>query len=129
MYNSLKDLVKRDKEIYKLIDSSDRFKLLYNIVNRIEGNKRHTSIHAAGIVISYKPLYEILPIIKNNSDDLYLTEYTMEYLEDYIPLHEYLRTHSNSDIKDVYKKDSEFKLLADMFLNMTTEEKLIFEVS
>ena len=27
----------------------------------------------------------------------------MEYLEDYIPLHEYLRTHSNSDIKDVYK--------------------------
>ena len=79
---SLKELVKRDKEIYKLIDSSDRFKLLYNIVNRIEGNKRHTSIHAAGIVISYKPLYEILPIIKNNSDDLYLTEYTMEYLED-----------------------------------------------
>ena len=32
-------------------------------------------------------------------------------------------------IKEVYKKDSEFKFLADMFLNMTTEEKLIFEVS
>lgn len=29
--------------------------------------------------------------------------FTMEYLEDYIPLHEYLRTNSNSDIKDVYK--------------------------
>lgn len=32
-------------------------------------------------------------------------------------------------IKEVYKRDSEFKLLADMFLNMTAEEKLIFEVS
>ena len=32
-------------------------------------------------------------------------------------------------IKEVYKRDSEFKFLADMFLNMTTEEKLIFEVS
>ena len=32
-------------------------------------------------------------------------------------------------IKEVYKKDSEFKLLADMFLNMSAEEKLIFEVS
>lgn len=79
---SLKELVKRDKEIYKLLDSTDRLKLLYNIVNKVEGLKRHTSIHAAGIVISYKPLNDILPIIKSNNYDLYLTEYTMEYLEE-----------------------------------------------
>ena len=33
-------------------------------MNLIEGNKRHTSIHAAGIVISREPLSDILPIKK-----------------------------------------------------------------
>lgn len=79
---SLKELVNRDRDIYKFIFDSSKNKLLYNIVNKIEGNKRHTSIHAAGIVISYKPLYEVLPIIKSSSEDMYLTEYTMEYLEE-----------------------------------------------
>ena len=77
---TLKELKKSDKEISVLIESDDKLKLLYNIVNLIEGNKRHTSIHAAGIVISYKPLYEVVPIKYN--EEINLTEYTMEYLEE-----------------------------------------------
>ena len=77
---TLKELKKNDKEINVLIESDDKLKLLYNIVNLIEGNKRHTSIHAAGIVISYKPLDEIVPI--KYTDEIGLTEYTMEYLEE-----------------------------------------------
>ena len=63
-----------------LIENDDKLKLLYNIVELIEGNKRHTSIHAAGIVISYEPLDEILPL--KSGDELNLTEYTMDYLEE-----------------------------------------------
>lgn len=77
---TLKDLKKENREISNLIDSDDKLKLLYNIVNLIEGNKRHTSIHAAGIVISYKPLEEIIPVKYN--EEINLTEYTMEYLEE-----------------------------------------------
>ena len=77
---TLKELKHSDKEVNTMIENDDKLKLLYNIVNLIEGNKRHTSIHAAGIVISYKPLYEIIPIKPN--DDINLTEYTMEYLEE-----------------------------------------------
>lgn len=76
---TLKELKNNDKEISVLIDSDDKLKLLYTIVNLIEGNKRHTSIHAAGIVISYLPLYEVVPIKYN--EEINLTEYTMEYLE------------------------------------------------
>ncbi len=77
---SLKELRYKDKEIDNLFNSNDKYKLLYNIVSVITNNKRHTSIHAAGIVISRTNLTNVLPIIKS-SDDLYLTEYTMEYLE------------------------------------------------
>ncbi len=77
---SIKDLKKKDQSVNELIESDNKLRLLYNIVSLIENNKRHTSIHAAGIVISRKPLNEILPIIKSN--DMYLTEYTMEYLEE-----------------------------------------------
>ncbi len=76
---SLKELRYKDKEIDNLFNSSNKYKLLYNLVNIITNNKRHTSIHAAGIVISRTNLKNVVPIIK--SDDLYLTEYTMEYLE------------------------------------------------
>lgn len=77
---TLKELRKADREVNILIESDDKLKLLYNIVNLIEGNKRHTSVHAAGIVISYRPLYEIIPI--KYTDEINLTEYTMEYLEE-----------------------------------------------
>lgn len=77
---TLKDLKHSDREINTLIENDDKLKLLYNIVNLIEGNKRHTSIHAAGIVISYKHLDEVVPI--KISDDINLTEYTMDYLEE-----------------------------------------------
>lgn len=77
---TLKDLKKSDREINVLIESDEKLKLLYTIVNLIEGNKRHTSIHAAGIVISYAPLDEVVPIKYN--EEINLTEYTMEYLEE-----------------------------------------------
>lgn len=77
---TLKDIKHSDREVNTLIENDDKLKLLYNIVNLIEGNKRHTSIHAAGIVISYKPLEEVVPI--KQSEDINLTEYTMDYLEE-----------------------------------------------
>ncbi len=77
---TLKELKHSDKEVNTMIENDDRLKVLYNIVNLIEGNKRHTSIHAAGIVISYKPLYEVIPIKPN--EEMNLTEYTMDYLEE-----------------------------------------------
>lgn len=78
--DTLKDLKNRDKEINNILSSDDKYKLLYHLVGLIDKNKRHTSIHAAGIVISYKDLDQILPIVMDNN--YYLTEYTMEYLEE-----------------------------------------------
>ena len=77
---TLKELKHQDKEVNVLIESDDKLKTLYNIVNLIEGNKRHTSIHAAGIVISREKLDEVVPI--KETDEINLTEYTIDYLEE-----------------------------------------------
>ena len=77
---TLKELKKSDKEINLLIENDSKLKTLYNIVNLIEGVKRHTSVHAAGIVISKETISNIVPV--KNNDGINLTEYTMDYLEE-----------------------------------------------
>lgn len=78
---SLKELIEKDNDIKNLFRSSNKYKLLYNLVNKIINIKRHTSIHPAGIIISRAVLTDVLPIIKS-SENIYLSEYTMEYLEE-----------------------------------------------
>ena len=53
---------------------------LIKICQKLEGLKRHTSVHAAGVVISSDPLMNKVPIYVNGTD--VLTAYTKEYLED-----------------------------------------------
>lgn len=77
---SLRNFKKRDKVISSFIDNNDILRNMYEISLLLEDNKRHTSIHAAGIVISRVDIDSVVPIIKE--DDMYLTEYTMEYLEE-----------------------------------------------
>jgi len=76
----LKDFYLNDKEIKDLIDNDEKLKQVYKIACRIEGFPRHTSSHAAGIIMSKIDLDEVIPLVKN--EDIYLTGYSMEYLED-----------------------------------------------
>lgn len=76
----LSDFYNSDREFKNLIDNDNKLKLLYRICNIIEGFPRHTSMHAAGIVMSEKPLDEVIPLVKNN--DIYLSGFTMEHLEE-----------------------------------------------
>jgi DNA polymerase III subunit alpha len=48
---------------------------------KLEGLPRHTSTHAAGVVISEKPLVELVPI-QEGHNHVYLTQYSMEHLEE-----------------------------------------------
>lgn len=76
----LKDFYTTNKEFKNIINSSEKLKLLYEVASKIEGFPRHTSVHAAGIIICKKPLDEVIPLVKN--DDMYVTAYTMEHLEE-----------------------------------------------
>lgn len=67
-----RELYEKDKEIQKLVDLSIR----------LEGKVRHSSIHAAGIVITKEPLEEIVPLYYDNNSKGIATQYQMKSLED-----------------------------------------------
>lgn len=76
----LKDFYQEISEFKAKIDSDLQLSKMYKIACRIEGFPRHTSIHAAGIVMCEKELDEVIPLDKN--EDMYVTGYSMEYLEE-----------------------------------------------
>lgn len=78
---SLKELYKNNQTFKTRIESDTLLKNMYDIALRIEGFPRHTSQHAAGIVMCQKDLDEIVPLVK--IDNMYLTAYPMEYLEEF----------------------------------------------
>jgi len=78
--NKLKDFYRDDVELKKIIDSDAKLTKMYKIASRIEGFPRHTSSHAAGIIMCKKDLDEVIPLVK--SDNMYLSGFTMGYLEE-----------------------------------------------
>ena len=70
----------KNLKIKNYISINEELKNLYKVATKIEGLKRHTSIHAAGVVMCDKPLDEVIPLDKSHND-FYVTGYSMEYLE------------------------------------------------
>lgn len=64
------------------IEKDEQVKDLFAIAVKLEGLYRNTSTHAAGVVIGNKPLDEIVPIYKDPSSDMPVTQYDMKYVEE-----------------------------------------------
>ena len=59
---SLPQAIEADKELADLLASNEQLKELGDVAQRIEGMARNTSTHAAGVVITEKPLIEHVPL-------------------------------------------------------------------
>ena len=68
-------------ELKKLYESDEQVKYLIDMSKRLEGLPRHTSMHAAGVVISQKPTVEYVPLSRG-SDGAVTTQYIMTTLEE-----------------------------------------------
>ena len=77
---SLEDIYKKNNYFKAKIDSDTLLQNMFNIAKRLEGFPRHITQHAAGIVMSKIDLDEVVPLTK--SDDLYLTSFDKDYLEE-----------------------------------------------
>ena len=79
-HETLSDIYKNNINFKVKIDSDSLLSEMYKIATKLEGFPRHTSSHAAGIVMSKIDLDEVIPLTK--ADNMYLTSYSMEYLEE-----------------------------------------------
>lgn len=78
--DTLADSYQTNDTLRKLINSDNTLGKLWDISLHLEGLPRHTSIHAAGIIISRKNLDECIPLTKTPTGS-YVASYTMNYLE------------------------------------------------
>ncbi len=67
-------------ELKKLYDDEDRVRNLIDVSRDLEGLPRHSSTHAAGVVIASRPLVEYVPVQKN--EDNIVTQFDMNTLEE-----------------------------------------------
>ncbi len=69
-----------EKSLKTLYDTDPQVKELLDMAKKVEGMPRHASTHAAGVVITAKPVDEYVPLAK--SDESIVTQFPMTTLEE-----------------------------------------------
>ncbi|MBS4222719.1 DNA polymerase III subunit alpha [Lederbergia citrea] len=79
--NDLQQAYKESASLRDFIGGSEKHQKLYETALKLEGLPRHTSTHAAGVVITEQPLIQLIPI-QGGETGTYLTQFPMEDLEE-----------------------------------------------
>lgn len=80
LHITLDEALKISPRLKEMYDEDDRVKELIDTAKALEGMPRNTSTHAAGVVITKRPVYDYVPLSTN--DDTIVTQYTMTTLEE-----------------------------------------------
>lgn len=74
------DALKEGMELKALYDADPEIKTLVDMAKNIEGIKNNIGMHAAGVIISHKPLNELVPV-QPSKEGIIITQYPMGDLE------------------------------------------------
>ena len=80
LHITLDDALRLSKQLSDLYESDERVKKLIDTAKALEGMPRHASTHAAGVVITRLPVYEYVPLARN--DESIVCQYNMITLEE-----------------------------------------------
>ncbi|WP_227396641.1 DNA polymerase III subunit alpha [Jeotgalibacillus aurantiacus] len=69
------------EQLQRFVNQSERYRKWFETAKNLEGLPRHTSTHAAGVIISGLPLADIVPLQKG-TDYAHLTQWPMGVLEE-----------------------------------------------
>lgn len=78
---SLEESLKLEPKLKKIAEDP-KYKQLIEIALKLEGLARHSSKHAAGVVISGDPIREVIPLMIDKEQEV-TTQFSMHYLEDF----------------------------------------------
>lgn len=79
---SLAEALEMDSDLRAKRQSDPEISKLFSIAIQLEGLNRHTSVHAAGIVIGDKPLEQICPLYFDAAADMPVVQYDKKYCEE-----------------------------------------------
>ena len=79
---SLDDVVNKESERYaeaaefrEILETDPESKEVFDLAKGLESLKRQSSVHAAGVIMSAKPLLEVIPIMKREDDGAIITQF------------------------------------------------------
>ncbi|MBR2667162.1 MAG: DNA polymerase III subunit alpha [Oscillospiraceae bacterium] len=77
---TLQKALELSPQLKQYYEEEERVRRLIDLARALEGMPRHASTHAAGVVITRLPVYEYVPLAKN--DESVVTQFTKETLEE-----------------------------------------------
>ena len=80
LHITLDDALRLSKQLSDLYETDEKVRRLIDMARAVEGMPRHASTHAAGVVITKRPVYEYVPLARN--DESIVCQYTMVTLEE-----------------------------------------------
>ena len=80
LHITLDEALKTSPQLKAMYDEDERVKKLIDTARSLEGMPRNTSTHAAGVVITARPVCDYVPLSRN--DDTIVTQYTMTTIEE-----------------------------------------------
>ncbi|MDH4943749.1 DNA polymerase III subunit alpha [Sulfurimonas sp. C5] len=72
----------KEPKLRELIDTDTQAARVWEFAKKLEGLKRNSGMHAAGVVISNEELWKKTPIYKPSGEDTFVTQYSLNYMED-----------------------------------------------
>ena len=110
------------KDLKSLYESDVQVKELVDTAIKLEGTPRHTTTHAAGIVITDRPVSDYVPLAKN--DDVVVTQFDMTTLDELGLLKmDFLALRNLTVLKDAEKLAGNFKIE-----DIPENDKAVFEL-
>ncbi len=68
-------------ELQTIYRQEDGVRRLFDLARKLEGLPRHSSTHAAGVVIGDRPLAQLVPLYRDPRSDMPVTQFDMKYVE------------------------------------------------
>ncbi len=78
---TLEKALEKDHDLRAMYEQDEDAQRIIDIGKTLEGSIRNTGIHAAGIIISGKPLTNFIPICVSKDSDMPVTQYSMKPVE------------------------------------------------
>jgi DNA polymerase-3 subunit alpha len=76
----VREAIEQTPELKQLYNESPLHRELLDIAAGLEGLNRHAGMHAAGVVIAERPLWEYVPCFKGQNDEI-VTQFAMKEVE------------------------------------------------
>lgn len=117
-----------EPELKQLVDSRADYTELIDVCRVLEGLTRHASTHAAGVVVSDKPLVEYLPLFKGRNGET-ITQFDMKRVEQIgLVKFDFLGLRNLTVIDDALKMIEQQGIERPDMINIDFADKATFEL-